>query len=326
MTTNKHDLPSICHFYLDLINLFLNSTDLTLHDLNHEFPTSNDDTHSSLFNHDDLVQINSLRNDTKSKIRESLRVIASQLNVYHLNQLSISYNGGKDCLVLLILYLSQLATTTTTDNNNNSNKNFSKKPLLDSIYINYEHNFSDLDSFIDASTLSYHLHLTNYSCDLIQGFRNYLSKFPSKKAILIGVRKNDPYSQHLNFVQNTDNNWPSFIRINPILNWNLKNIWFFILFLKINYCSLYNLGYTSLGGTNSTIKNPNLLKIKFALLNHSNNSSIQKYFTHLYNKNNKNNLDFIPINDPLQDHYPAFFLQNDLLERAGRFKPFHSTQ
>lgn len=37
------------------------------------------------------------------------------------------------------------------------------------------------------------------------------------------------------------------MRVNPILNWNFKDVWDFIKTNSIPYCSLYDEGYTYLG-------------------------------------------------------------------------------
>lgn len=48
-------------------------------------------------------------------------------------------------------------------------------------------------------------------------------------------------------------------RIHPVIDWHYREIWAFIRCLDIPYCSLYDLGYTSLGGTNDTHPNPKLV-------------------------------------------------------------------
>ena len=58
----------------------------------------------------------------------------------------------------------------------------------------------------------------------------------------------------------TDHNWPKFLRIHPILHWNYVDIWDFLIGCDVKYCEMYDQGYTSLGGINSTIPNP-LLKL-----------------------------------------------------------------
>lgn len=95
----------------------------------------------------------------------------------------------------------------------------------------------------------------------------------SDLCILVGVRKTDPYCSkksvvlcllsflgHLQEVNYTDNGWPKFLRIHPILNWSYDDIWEYIDYYQIPYCSLYDRGYTSIGSISRTIPNPKLLK------------------------------------------------------------------
>lgn len=65
--------------------------------------------------------------------------------------------------------------------------------------------------------------------------------------------------ENLHEVQATDNGWPKFIRINPILNWSYSLIWEYIDKYEIDYCKLYNQGYTSLGSRLKTLPNPKLV-------------------------------------------------------------------
>ena len=44
-----------------------------------------------------------------------------------------------------------------------------------------------------------------------------LKERPKIKAVLMGTRKTDPYSKNLEAFSPTDEGWPTFMRINPIL-------------------------------------------------------------------------------------------------------------
>ena len=56
----------------------------------------------------------------------------------------------------------------------------------------------------------------------------------------------------------TDPDWPSFMRVLPILEWEYNHVWDVILEARIPYCSLYDKGYTSLGSVEDTSPNPAL--------------------------------------------------------------------
>lgn len=48
------------------------------------------------------------------------------------------------------------------------------------------------------------------------------------------------------------------MRVHPVLEWRYAEVWAFLRHLGVEYCRLYDEGYTSLGGTNDTRPNPNL--------------------------------------------------------------------
>jgi len=56
------------------------------------------------------------------------------------------------------------------------------------------------------------------------------------------------------------------MRIHPVIDWHLSEVWCFLRSPQLadpngrplEYCSIYDEGYTSLGGVNDTLKNPRL--------------------------------------------------------------------
>ncbi|KXT04712.1 hypothetical protein AC579_616 [Pseudocercospora musae] len=156
--------------------------------------------------------------------RESLSVIGEALERYTLSELSFSYNGGKD------------------------------------FYIVSPNPFSSVTEFVQNSSKHYHLSLSQYHKPMREAFSAYLSDYPEVKAIFVGTRRTDPHGGSLTHFDMTDKNWPRFMRIHPVIDWHYAEIWGFIKELEIEYCELYDLGYTSLGGTDDTHPNPALRK------------------------------------------------------------------
>ncbi|KAG6809070.1 hypothetical protein H0H92_001732 [Tricholoma furcatifolium] len=87
----------------------------------------------------------------------------------------------------------------------------------------------------------------------------YKQRFPHISAVLIGTRRTDPHGATLSHRNMTDEGWPRFERINPIINWSYDQVWKFLRQLEVPYCCLYDEGYTSIGSTYNTFPNPALL-------------------------------------------------------------------
>lgn len=189
--------------------------------------------------------------------RISLRVIEEALEKYSQTELSLSYNGGKDCLVLLILYLSALhAHAKKQAASLNGASTFRIPTTLQSVYIVSKHPFEEVDNFVQHSEIAYHLDLARYAKSMKEAFSDYLADHPSVKAIFVGTRRTDPHGALLKHFDPTDRGWPAFMRIHPVIDWRYAEVWTFIRTLDIPYCQLYDQGYTSLGGTTDTTPNP----------------------------------------------------------------------
>lgn len=265
-----------------------------------------------------------LHKKTQNKVLASYKSFLKILDHWDLEQLSISYNGGKDCLVQLIIYLAAVYQHTIIDkkkintkNTNNVNSGNKQTNILhiNAVYVHTESEFEGQIKFLEQSVLQYGLDFTavytnfnpttsnssqvlrkedsnigkkyndNYNDQYLPlgkitnlfspiptlpgGFLTYLNYNTLIKAIIVGIRHTDPYGSTLKLEQKTDTDrgWPDFMRINPILNWHTSEIWYFIKWLQlksydsdfvITYCSLYDDGYTSLGGCDSTVRNPRL--------------------------------------------------------------------
>lgn len=161
--------------------------------------------------------------------------------------LSLSYNGGKDCLVLLLLYLSLL------------HDHAHLPARLLSIYIPPPDPFTAQDAFVDLSSAHYHLSLARHSHpNMKHAFASYLSSAAGRKVrcIFVGTRRTDPHGGKLTPFDMTDHGWPSFMRCHPVLEWKYAEVWAFLRWMGVGYCALYDEGFTSLGGREDTRPNP----------------------------------------------------------------------
>ncbi|EAL88952.1 FAD synthase [Aspergillus fumigatus Af293] len=191
----------------------------------------------------------------QQQTRISLNVIATALSRYKLSELSLSYNGGKDCLVLLILFLASLHPHPPPEEGGLA--------YIPAIYALPPDSFPAVEEFVQWSSRAYHLAIVRFTTEpprttLKSCFEHYLSLNPSIKAIFVGTRRTDPHGANLTHFDPTDSGWPDFMRIHPVIDWHYAEIWAFIRHLGLKYCSLYDRGYTSLGGTSDTHPNPKL--------------------------------------------------------------------
>ncbi|KAA8651338.1 hypothetical protein EYZ11_000948 [Aspergillus tanneri] len=188
--------------------------------------------------------------------RISLDVIATAISRYNcLSELSLSYNGGKDCLVLLVLFLAGLHPHPPPEEGGLAS--------IPAIYALPPDPFPDVENFVLWSSHAYHLDIIKYTTDppqstLRSSFQDYLSRNPNIKAIFVGTRRTDPHGANLTHFDRTDSGWPDFVRIHPVIDWHYAEVWAFIRHLNLRYCPLYDHGYTSLGGTGDTHPNPML--------------------------------------------------------------------
>ncbi|KAJ3564321.1 hypothetical protein NPX13_g7883 [Xylaria arbuscula] len=208
-----------------------------------------------------------LHRDTQARVREAIGVVDEAFQRYGLEEISISYNGGKDCLVLLIIILACLARrypppkkdqSSKTQNGPSESVPFPEK--FQAVYIVSAHPFSEVDDFVVSSSAEYRLDVRRYELKMKEGLEAYLGDRPAIKAIFVGTRRTDPHGERLTHFDPTDGGWPDFMRIHPVIDWHYTEIWAFIRHLGIPYCPLYDQGYTSLGGTQDTQPNPKLKK------------------------------------------------------------------
>ncbi|OZJ05429.1 hypothetical protein BZG36_01614 [Bifiguratus adelaidae] len=231
----------------------------------------------------------------------AIEVIEKAIQTYGLGSISISFNGGKDCTVLLHIYAavlwkfcvehpqnghvqnglnSSLHPPSSARSNIHSPANLSTSshhdgswewfPTIPAIYITYPNPFPEVELFVQKCCYLYGLHLERISGDMKRALQHYLDTYRATfypnisdqaqeiKAILVGTRRNDPRAGNLQHFDPTDPGWPEFMRVHPIIDWSYRDIWDFLLQLNVEYCVVYDKGYTSLGSSNNTHQNPDL--------------------------------------------------------------------
>lgn len=186
------------------------------------------------------------------KISNLLECCQKEIIGCPIDQWCLSFNGGKDCTVLL----HTLATVYKT-----LKKSHRIQPIT-VLLIKTSEMFKDQEIFIRRAQAYYGFKLKVYAGDDLKSALEKVHSNETIKFIFMGCRRTDfspTIASKLKVKQKTDKDWPEFIRINPLLDWTFKDIWNFIRNLNVPYCSLYDYGFTSIDRPNNTSPNPSLV-------------------------------------------------------------------
>ncbi|XP_051113886.1 uncharacterized protein LOC127239672 isoform X2 [Andrographis paniculata] len=228
----------------------------------------------------------------KAKYNNAIYVIQRALALYSIEEVALSFNGGKDSTVLLhLLRAGYYLHKAGTDLSDGDPKDDEVAFPIRTIYFESSSVFPEINSFTYDTASIYKLQMDIIRLDFKSGLEALLKANPIR-AIFLGVRIGDPTAVGQEQFSPSSPGWPPFMRVNPILDWSYRDIWDFLLTCKVKYCSLYDQGYTSIGSIHDTVPN--------ALLYHSKTENSEEKYR------------------------PAYLLCDGRLERAGRVKKCHS--
>lgn len=178
--------------------------------------------------------------------KHAIAVTTKAVKVYG-EGLAVAFNGGKDSVVTVDLLERVCRNQRIT--------------LADFLFIKLggDEEFPEMDMFISeyTSSLGVEVHSIPGS-DIKESMKNLKELYPHIQALILGTRSTDPGAGSLTEFADTSAGWPQFVRVSPILSWRYKDVWNYIQKRKVPYCSLYERGYTSIGGMCSTKPNPRL--------------------------------------------------------------------
>src|SRR5271163_1921503 len=180
-----------------------------------------------------------IRKGTQEKVRESLHVIGKALKDYgyalpineahpRFDSLALSFNGGKDCLVLLLLYIYIL----------DRQGGYSRR-RIPTCFVTPPQTFEEIDEFVTECAERYTLDVDRISLPMKLAFTKYLERNKQIKAVLVGTRRTDPHGEFLTHFDHTDHGWPEFMRVHPVINWHYWEIWDVCAFYELSDISFY---------------------------------------------------------------------------------------
>ncbi|KAL8434054.1 hypothetical protein Efla_001526 [Eimeria flavescens] len=204
---------------------------------------------------------------------EAVELLVDVLRIFGPKQVVLSFNGGKDAVVILHLYRAALVKYTRLQQQeaqqqqqqtNWSRCSPARVATPRAVYFHAgPQEFAEVEAFVQRTAEEFSLSVETYYCDWATGLRSFLLRHPKTPvAFVLGTRLSDPQGarETLAFLQPSSRWLPPFLRVQPLLHFEYGHIWTFLRRLRLPYCSLYDQGYSSIGTKANTQPNPLLAK------------------------------------------------------------------
>lgn len=183
----------------------------------------------------------------QAKVSEALTAIRDAFEQFGFEHVAVSFNGGKDCNVMLhLVYLHVCAR-------------FGVERMRSLRCLTWQQSdaFDEVADNMRACERVYSLSVEHFTGSFKDGLQEAIDRFQIK-AIIMGQRGTDPFATTEIFAP-TSPGWPPMMRVNPLLHWTYADVWQFTRLERVPVCQLYFLGFTSLGARDKTLPNPALL-------------------------------------------------------------------
>lgn len=177
-----------------------------------------------------------------AKIAESMSVISTAFDCFGKGA-AVCVSGGKDANVVLDLVVRVHAGQ--------------RRPFgLSLCHFQLPHQFPEIRDFLPVVERHWNVALTRIIADSLKtGLAQAIGRC-GVTAVFLGERQSDTTGVRYRPIEPTSAEWPPAMRVFPILNWDLGDIWQYIDALGLPLCELYGRGFASIGLTTDTRPNP----------------------------------------------------------------------
>ena len=192
-------------------------------------------------------------------IQEALNCLDHAYRLYGPESVVVSYNGGKDAVVILHLLRAAHAHYHRQAHGDDGDDVPIIRPRA--IYFDHKDEFPEVLKLLHDTVQDYDLDMIAFEQGI--GFSGGLGllvnhNFPAGStvafpmAFVLGTRSSDPNAHSQGHFAPSSHYMPPFMRVNPILEWTYGHVWHFLRLFQLPYCCLYDMGYTSLGTVKDT--------------------------------------------------------------------------
>ena len=159
----------------------------------------------------------------------------------------VSFNGGKDCMVILHLVCSMIPLS------------FIQKYFIFFVHEPCEEKIECCEAVLFRDWVMKTVLKVDFRVCKGKQLKDHLQDLVDEYSVnlaLIGTRKTDPSGRwQAGCIAPTTKEWPNVMLVSPIFRWSFGLIWEYTLNVDVPRCSLYDKGFTSLGEKRLTTPN-----------------------------------------------------------------------
>lgn len=138
------------------------------------------------------------------KVKTSLEVIEKTFSTWNYDEIALSYNGGKDSVVLIEL-VNQVLTHYVNDDDDKMSDGDCPLKKLRAIFFSSKKNFKEVDKFMWETSEIYNLNVHVVDKSFKEGLKSLIDPDPSLnmtplKAMFMGTRYIDPGGSMIHFL------------------------------------------------------------------------------------------------------------------------------